>query len=134
MDERRTLEEIQEELLSYGKAKKPCSLLYWECIALLRSMEFAQRKGPSSVRWYYGHRYMQSFRIYIEAFINSPQKLSFARDMELSCDVQFSMKSRPNVKRISYCPELMTKFCTKIYSGQYQYKRFKWKGVSELTQ
>ena len=129
----RTLQETKELVLHNGKAKQPCKLLYWECVGLLRSMEFGDN-GPGSVRWYYGFRYAQSFRIYIQALINSPKKLSNARDDDMSCEAEFSLPRRANVRKIADCHELMRKLCKQVYKKSDRFKRFLWHGTQELTQ
>ena len=129
----RKLKDIQELVLRYGKAKQPSKLLYWECVGLLRSMEYGM-KGPSSISWYYGGRYSQSFRIYVEALINSTKKLSLARDEDQSCDAALYLRNRPEVSKISDCPELMRKLCRQVYKKRDSFKRFLWIGTTELTQ
>ena len=120
-------------MLANGKAKRPSKLKYWECLGLLRSLELNTQKGPKSIEWYYGHRYGQCFRIYIEALINSPKKLSLARDDDDSCEARLIMKSRPSVKKISDCTELMQKYCSKIFTNSDNIKPFMWLGTKELN-
>ena len=69
----------------------------------------------------------------MEALINSPKSLNLARDADKSCDARFTLPSRPEVEKISDCPELMKKYCTKIFARGDGYKPFSWIGVKELT-
>ena len=102
-------------------------------MALLRTLEFGEKRA-TALNWYYGARYTQSFRIYVEALINSPKRLSLARDTDLSCDAKLALASRPRATTLADFPELMQMLCKKIYKRNDKYKKFCCIGTSELTQ